>query len=245
MMNRLGIFTTVKQKNWPNLIFTHLISFSVGILFILFLEVYSFQNFDAAWVSAFCNIVMAFAALVAAFFARQWFKSGPVNRGYERLFSMLDDLSLLVNTVKNEIWYIASILNSLEKCAKNDKEYINAKKLAVERYNFATKRGVEIIKLKNDFNKIYLYGLTSLINSNLEALFDSLSEYNTTYSMLLFYHIDLIGPPTLPKEEYKDEYKEYKGKIKKLCDNVQQKYRDLFPDGSKMTIWNYFPPNHH
>ncbi|PLY36134.1 hypothetical protein F164LOC_16465 [Pectobacterium carotovorum] len=85
---------------------THLISFSLGVIVICFLDALVFEKSIADWVSSTANVCMAGAALYAAFHANDWFKQKIHETGIKQIekivfFSekILNDIMLINNNL--------------------------------------------------------------------------------------------------------------------------------------------------
>lgn len=85
---------------------THLITFSLGVIVICFLDALVFEKNIADWVSSTANVVMAGAALYAAWNAKDWFKQRSYSLGFaqaEKLLLELDSIFLSMDDIIKKI----------------------------------------------------------------------------------------------------------------------------------------------
>lgn len=82
---------------------THLIAFSLGVIIICFLDALVFEKSIADWVSSTANVVMAGAALYAAFSAKDWFKQKTHSLGFEKAEILLIQLDTIYASISDDM----------------------------------------------------------------------------------------------------------------------------------------------
>ncbi|WP_233970961.1 hypothetical protein [Pectobacterium versatile] len=90
---------------------THLITFSLGVIVICFLDALVFEKSIADWVIAVANVCMAGAALYAAYQARKWIVTQKKSYAVKRTDDFLNNLAALYVSLAKLIYYIDRIKN--------------------------------------------------------------------------------------------------------------------------------------
>ncbi|POE40251.1 hypothetical protein [Pectobacterium odoriferum] len=94
---------------------THLISFSLGIILICFLDALVFEKSIADWVSSTANVVMAGAALYAAFHAKDWLTPLKRNFSFNELVKCIKDIESILFELENTFKEVATHTQSDEE----------------------------------------------------------------------------------------------------------------------------------
>ncbi|MFJ5420276.1 hypothetical protein ACIPSQ_06440 [Pectobacterium parvum] len=94
---------------------THLISFSLGIILICFLDALVFEKSIADWVSSTANVCMAGAALYAAFHAKDWLTPLKRNFSFNELVKCIKDIESILFELENTFKEVATHTQSDEE----------------------------------------------------------------------------------------------------------------------------------
>ncbi|GKX45254.1 hypothetical protein Pcaca03_00060 [Pectobacterium carotovorum subsp. carotovorum] len=86
---------------------THLITFSLGVISICFLDAWVFEKSIADWVIAVANVCMAFAATYAAWNAKDWLTPLKINFSFNELVKCIKDIESIFFDLENTFKEVA------------------------------------------------------------------------------------------------------------------------------------------
>ncbi|KHT18289.1 hypothetical protein [Pectobacterium brasiliense] len=155
---------------------THLIAFSLGVIVICFLDALVFEKSIADWVSSTANVVMAGAALYAAWNAKDWFS----RRMSENSFNKADDIIQQVDNLriksKTDLWIAMGFINGFRN---NDSASIYE---SIDHYNMHIDDVNKISSIRRKITRIKTLGI--IVNKE-NVLIDALQALDDFYSGLL------------------------------------------------------------